>query len=303
MMMIRVGRFIKKGMFVQTRLAYFVLILLVGLILFNFVDQWREKVGEENKIEKCKASVERNAKFKIGKLRFDEDLECPQRGPIDIDGTSKAALKKGKEKIAEEMYVCWRQFGRGQLDLFKSEGVYCKICSSIYIDPQTQIGGLTKYLMENEVPGQDISYYEYLSSFQGGREGFLSPLELEMKKNEILGSGEDGYLHSGQYYVVFNYVKGKDDIRKLVNQMSGPNQKFYAGGALAAGFITALAISAVTTAGISILVVAGSAGLYYLASNAYAFIFQDDLVEWLSFVMLVHEEVLENKLDACKTLL
>ena len=231
-----VPKFTKKGMFVQTRLAYFILIILVGLILFNFVDEWKEKVEEENKIEKCKASVERNAKLKLGKLRLDEEIECPRRDITVKAGLREADAERAKEKIARELYICWRQFGRGRLDLFATEETYCKICSIITFEGQ-EVSGLVSYLIENDVPGYDMSYYEYLSSFHGGREGVLSPSDLESKKNEIIKDGKEIDFSQGYYYVVFSYVKGENEIADLRDQLLNKQQFYYAGGSCCCGVL------------------------------------------------------------------
>lgn len=72
--------------------------------------------------------------------------------------------------IAQQMAVCHRDYGAGDLDLFAHEPsqktLYCVVCSHI-VFPEGSSGvieGLSEYLSTANVPGKDFTYAAYLGS-------------------------------------------------------------------------------------------------------------------------------------------
>ena len=293
----------KKGMFTQTKIAYFVLIIIVGLIFVKFVSDWGERVAEESEIEKCRSSIERNAKLRIGKLNLGAETECNTRHRKIKNWDEERA----KQELARQLYLCWRESGRGRLNLFDEPDVYCRICSQIDIEGVT-VAGFKDYLLDNKIPGKQISYYEYLAAVEGGTQNPISTVEKEEVKRI-----PDGEITPGKYYVIFYYAKGRNYIDEIRNHFINERQVYHLGTAVAlgtgAGVGTAMAFGFLTTATIlgavpvSVPVMLGVITVSYLTTNAWDFTLSDEDVDWLSFTLLINEEFLKERLTECGSLL
>ena len=286
-------------MFSQSRLVYLVLALVIGVILFYFVGKWNSAVDDAASVEKCRISVERNAKLKIGLLRLDaDDLECPVR-KISIGENVKQ--EEAKEKIAREMYTCWRQFGRGKLDLFRDDGVYCKVCSIIDLETDEDISGFSEYLLTTPSPTAGLYYYDYLSSFETSRAE-----EVVGKKLPVIGhdgketentdklQSSDSLGTDKKYAVIFVYAKGSDSWKKIKDQLSNGvlhGSSIIAGVGVGSG-VAGLAIGATLfIPGVNLAVVGVAAGTFGLiatvsAIQTAAWMLKDDNVEWFAFNVL-----------------
>ena len=195
-----------KGMFSQSRLVYLVLALIIGVVLFYFIYQADRNIDKAAE-ERCRISVERNAKLRIGELALGPELDCETR---EITIGNDLSQDEAKEKIAREMYACWRQFGQGKLNLFKEKAVYCNICSLITIETNDPIENFAKYLKDTNVPSLKTTYYEYLSGFS------TSSAEEEVESSNTLEGGETELENDGTIYsVIFVYARGEGPISKI----------------------------------------------------------------------------------------
>ena len=191
-------------MFSQSRLVYLVLALIIGAVLFYFIFQADRNIDKATD-ERCRISVERNARLRLGEIAIGPTLDCETR---DITIGRGYSQDEAKEKIAGEMYACWRQFGQGKLDLFKSEGIYCSICSRIKLETEDDITGFYEYLVKTNVPSLKTTYFEYLTGFSTPEAGGVIevPDEVEIVNLDL----EKGKTYS----VIFVYAKGKDEVGK-----------------------------------------------------------------------------------------
>lgn len=122
----------------------------------------------------------------------------------DYPRDQNATDREMKQLLAEQMRQCWVDWGRGELDLFKDEGVYCHVCSRISFDygeqqplPLTNFSG---YLQDTTAP-EGKSYAEVLAGAVSENTGV-----------DIVNLGAPAYTvdTSKDYLVLFAYEKYKD---------------------------------------------------------------------------------------------
>ncbi|MBI2656389.1 hypothetical protein HYX03_01465 [Candidatus Woesearchaeota archaeon] len=192
--------------------TYTVFAILIGLIvaflIFNSeaaIKKLYTKAGEK---ETCKASVQSHARLKMRYADFSGEIKCPTVKLKIEDKNEESA----KNKIADAMYDCWDQFGRGKLDLFSDDSVYCSICHRITFDKNVKINGFTNYLATKTNPGQKISYLQFLTTEQTQNSDFLKELENRKIEDTIDASKKD------EYAIVFTYIKGKKYLEEYTEK-------------------------------------------------------------------------------------
>lgn len=149
--------------------------------------------------QSCKASVQESTKFLLRYSEFAAKLNCPTI-PLEIHDKDKEVIKK---KIADAMYDCWDEFGRGRLDLFSDDNVYCVICHKITFDKNIKFNGLNEYIATKKAPGQEATYLQYFTTERTENSEFLKNLESKKVDDTIDAS------KTNDYAVVFTYIKGK----------------------------------------------------------------------------------------------
>lgn len=289
-----------KGVFAQNKIVYLVLAMIIGVILVYFTGQWNFFVDDTTVTERCKASVERNARYNIAGLELGSEIDCPTKHII-ISGSEEEA----KEKIANAMYTCWKQFGRGKLRLFSEEGIFCNICYTIDLKTDSSVTNFTHYLLTTPSPTENMFYYDYLSSFQSSKaEKALSDVDREslskLNKESLLETDT-------KYAVIFFYAKGEHWLDKATEILQ---KEAIAGGAavasagivigatVASGVVgkvvlvalSGAAASASTGIGVPIAIgiVVGTAigvGVYIGVKSILDFLETDD-TEWAAFTIL-----------------
>src|SRR3989338_3906964 len=143
----------KKGM-AQEHVAVFILAIIAGGILLWFVSNWKLAAEDISESEQCRASVLRNARYHFAGIDLGSEIDCPTRNLV----LEKESGERAKEKIANAMYSCWRQFGRGELNLFSGEGVFCNVCYTIDVRTKEPITDLEDYLLETPSPEEQLTY-------------------------------------------------------------------------------------------------------------------------------------------------
>jgi len=95
---------------------------------------------------------------------------------VRVSGSKEDKEEKIKKFIAEEMAECWGVMGLGKLQIFsrdfildKGVGKKCVTCTRIAFDDDLkndigEINGLGKYMMTHKVPGNEISYWKFITS-------------------------------------------------------------------------------------------------------------------------------------------
>jgi len=187
----------KKGLHIGVVVTS-VLIIFTFIGLFVLVRNFGDLASSSVDVETCRISVLQRAKFVIAEQNpFGVELQCPTsyinlldnkddkvKGEKNIFIEDEEDIKK---VIANEMYDCWFKFGNGRVD-FVGEGFnlaenkVCYICADIRISDKVlanpkvgrEIKNFEIYLVNNDIPGRDLNYYEYL----GGN--------LELANNENL---------------------------------------------------------------------------------------------------------------------
>jgi len=185
-----------------------IIILAVGftlLIMFFYSVDWRGNIDDEV----CHQSVIFRAtapgltkeylplKCKTDKICITDrnilqgKADCSNDfGKISgIKNVRVSNVKEVEALYAEEILNCWTMMGEGKVDLFYQDArvhgfgtVYpsCVICSRIAFDNDLKLDlsgmDVEKYMREYKVPGQEISYMQYI----GGERGLI-----DVKKNLI----------------------------------------------------------------------------------------------------------------------
>lgn len=176
-----------------------VIILITVFILFKFEGSIKEAYAEATAKQTCKTSVYTHAKLKMRYVDFSGEIKCPTL-KLTIDDKNEDIVKK---KLADAMYDCWDQFGRGNLDLFSDNSVYCAICHRITFDKNIKINGFTEYLATQQAPSQKISYLQFLTTERTQNSDFLKEFENKKIEDKIDGS------KNNEYAIIFTYIKGK----------------------------------------------------------------------------------------------
>lgn len=174
------------------------IILLVGILIFiNFQGSVKEASAEYAAKEACKVSVKETSAFRLRYEDFSGDIKCQTQNLKIKDA------KIAKKKVADAMYDCWDQFGRGKLDLFADDNVYCVICNYINFSENVKISGLNNYLATQKPQNQDTTYLDILTAERTENSKFLKELESRKIYDELDASKKSDYA------AVFTYIKGK----------------------------------------------------------------------------------------------
>ncbi|MBT5021370.1 hypothetical protein HOK51_10130 [Candidatus Woesearchaeota archaeon] len=176
--------------------------VIILLLLIGFVMMLRNPTDNLLAQNKCHASVLTHAKLVNIGLADNVDnanIECPTRY-ITLEERDQ---KKLMRQIADEMYLCWNNFGEGKVKLFKAtDEKFCAVCSVIDFEKKDlQIPGFTSFLQQEKIPvkieGKRISYSDYITGVQ------TSPQVIDQTK-----VADINYLDSSlKYAVLFTYYK------------------------------------------------------------------------------------------------
>lgn len=205
-----------------------VIILITALILLVYEGNLKKAYIEATAKQTCKTSVKTHTLLKLRYADFSGEIKCPTV-KMQINDNNENIAKK---KIADALYDCWDQFGRGKLELFTDNSVYCTICRRITFGKDIKVNGVMRYLALQQAPRQKISYAQFLTTERTENSQILSELESKKIVDNIDASKED------EYAIIFTYIKGKDNLNQLLEK-----SKFAASGlgtvALGFGFVKA----------------------------------------------------------------
>ena len=185
-----------------------IVILFTAFFLLKFQANIKEVYAEATAKQTCKTSVRANAALKLRYADFSGELNCPTV-KVKIDDKNEENVKK---KLADAMFDCWDQFGRGQLELFSDDSVYCAICHRITFNKEMKVNGFTEYLATKQIPAQKISYLQFLTTERTQNSEFLK--ELENKKIVDTIDTSQG----NEYAIIFTYIKGKRSLDKYLEK-------------------------------------------------------------------------------------
>jgi hypothetical protein len=140
-----------------------VLLLLIAVVAGAFVYLTLQKADESAGKSECKSSVQANAlaRSKWLGISWDQAITCPTQEK-KVPGKNE---KKAFRMMADEMYKCWDNFGRGKLELFPTESGtetdYCVLCTVMEFDTKgKELHGFWNFLIEEDAPLAGHSYYQ-----------------------------------------------------------------------------------------------------------------------------------------------
>lgn len=237
-----------------------IIVVISAIIILLLLNKINQNYGNQGAIEICRTSVLSQAKITIG-MTSPLSLECKRRF-VDIypdhvatgyepDKTKKVNIYSNGKKInqykeptsdivnyvvAEEMRICWYQFGESKTEIFPNneaitEGIgtsdddICFICSEIeFIDIKNkEYTGLINYLKENYPKDAKYTYWEYLNQESLSEYTLEEYIEKEYTdKIEELWNNKKFIFKSDQTYAVIFYkdfdsfIKGKSGYYVLV---------------------------------------------------------------------------------------
>lgn len=166
----------KRGIESSTLVA--IIIIIIGfailLIWFSFF-----KPTDIIDKETCRQSVTLRNIPLIGTPQHLAPLKCKTQ-QITIEKNQYKTDDSIRQKIANEMYDCWWQFGEGNMNPFTATSLQlaslaggkmaCGICSIITFDDKLKKEGqqgktfdIVDYMQNNNVPTKDITYLEYFT--------------------------------------------------------------------------------------------------------------------------------------------
>ena len=280
----------KKGL-AKIKLAGFTLALFILVIWLAWTGRWTLLAEDLSITEQCRASVVTNARYHIAGLDFSSEIDCPTRKIV----LEKESQEEAKEKVANAMYTCWKQFGQGKLNLFKDDGVYCNVCYIIDVKTEDPIRDFGRYLFETPSPTENLYYYDYLNSFDTSKAkevvGKLDLAGVRLEGDEL--SNKDG---ENKYATLFVYAKGQDNFEKIYRQITrastaGKVITPVAGVTAVAAGVSTAAIIVTAPVSVPVIVVVGAtvaAGVaVFTAVEAVGLLFNPDTPpEWIAFNVL-----------------
>lgn len=189
-----------------TQLISIILMLATAVVVFFLLLSMRSSISGSADHACATAVREQDFQNRFIDASLVKDIKgCPTE-EIAIEGSTlssnrETAETKVKLLLAEEMRKCWQEWGEGKLTLFKEDGEYCHVCSTITFDAQAQsklgtIDDFSGYLQKTKSPNGK-TYAQLLLGYEN--------IEEEMRLD-----APPYYVNPGQQQaVVFWYSKTK----------------------------------------------------------------------------------------------
>ncbi len=204
----------KKAAITQAAIVSIIILVVSLAIIIPLYTTFNSKSTFDK--EACRSSVYFRANEILKGTHITGELyplKCKTE-EIKISSSNDEIIKK---EVATAMYECWWMMGQGKVDFFSptswwdikspfgTEKATCIVCSTIEFEKgakNKQIN-IVKYLGEQKVPLNEITYLEYLSN----NEGTKLPANLELKPIDT----------NKNYMVVFTGMKGTSygDLGKI----------------------------------------------------------------------------------------
>lgn len=223
----------KKGMemeYVYMSVLAAIILVLISVLLYKFYNTTKEKL----EIQDCRNSIGAHAFLtKTSQREIFTDIKCPTRELlIDVKNEEKA-----KKEIAEDMRRCWYEWQKGDAQLFKSEGIFCHVCSVYnFKQKDEKIEKFQTFLMTEDIDirsvyPEDTQKMSYIQYFQGYKTKDLDNIE----KTPKIGTFSDATVidTSKKYTSIFVYASGKTSMQEFME--GGHRTTALIGGGTAAG--------------------------------------------------------------------
>lgn len=236
-----------------------IIILITAFFILKSEANIRDIYSKAIEKQTCKTSVKTHAALKLRYADFSGELNCPT---VKLKISDKNE-DKTKKKLADAMFDCWDQFGRGKLELFYDDSVYCAICHRITFGKDIKVNGFTEYLATKQASGQKTSYLQFLTTEKTQNSEFLK--ELENKKIEDTMDASK----NSEYAIIFTYIKGKKYLEEYAEKAK------YAvpgAGVAGAGIGLGVAVAIGKISGIVLTAIAGTVATPLLIIGGVAFV-------------------------------
>ncbi|MBW3022510.1 hypothetical protein KY308_00210 [Candidatus Woesearchaeota archaeon] len=269
----------KKADFTANQIAVIILVLVCGVLLILWLQPWKEKTEMSIHKQKCKDAVETLALATVRQFTVPATVECPTLN-IKIAGDPSIEKQAGimKKEIADLMAETWDVFGRGELNLFSSSGVYCMPYGIIdFENKKGEIKDFAKYLATAQVPLSGKDYLAYLTNGELGN----SETYLLSDTGKVINTSRD-------YAVVFIYARELGAINNWINFLGGgeSQQGSQVAGTIGVGVLGAEvgALGVVLIGGGPVTITLGAVAAGVTAT--YAAVFGGEPPEWYAMVVL-----------------
>ena len=160
----------KKGAVGLTSETIILLVMSVIILVFVLYALGILKPETENIVDRsiCEQSVFLNSQ-PVARNIITDEIDC-ETSRIKINTINENEIK---EKIADEIFLCWKQFGKGEsfflreVDFFNNPKI-CYICSKIIygdnLKNKFDFIYMKDYLANTIIPTKEITYMNYLTT-------------------------------------------------------------------------------------------------------------------------------------------
>lgn len=204
----------------ENKTAQAVLALIILMVLLAIIVAVKNATEGAAETKSCEASVKAHTDLiKLGIPARHNEINCPAK-------RIKVTEKNANFELAEAMRKCWKQYGKGRLNMFNGEGVFCSVCKIITSDKPIVVGEFTEYLADSYVPGESYKYLDDFQDFETERAEVLEDYEKAVKRDSAI----DDFTISEQqpYGVIFVQIKGYDNYNRVLKHV----RNLLAGGAV-----------------------------------------------------------------------
>lgn len=194
-------------------LVYMILALVVLLILLFIVQKINKQSSEGSISQICKQSLFLHDFSNLGRTVYNTDIKCPIE-EVEIKYSDEEQIRA---EIANHLYSAWDRFGQGKYNLFGPRNtIFCAISHTIsFKHDDLQIEGLTNYLMTHYPQNEDITYYDYLASYDSSADSESLAQELSTTENSL------GDIDTSKTYsIILVYSKGAEEIDSVLDTLS-----------------------------------------------------------------------------------
>jgi len=206
-----------------------VLLVLVVVIMLTFTKSWANVTNLLIEKNNCKQSV-LAASIDIKGVQFQNKIDCPTKYTL----ITEKDPEKIKAQIAKSLAYHWDNFGQGKLNIFKKEGKYCVVNEVFdFKEKNKQITGMTRYLFENNVPGTNIRYVDFIAGRSTQMTNYLDDQSIAVKFNQNFD--KQSIDTNKKYAIIFSQTVAKDWFSNLKDNAGGAGKASIFAGVLGVG--------------------------------------------------------------------
>ncbi|MEK6906232.1 MAG: hypothetical protein AABW81_01280 [Nanoarchaeota archaeon] len=153
-----------------------------------------------------------------------------------VSSDKTKAEEEIKKILADNLAECWAMMGEGKIQVFAREGVppkdLCVICSRIDFDKNVDlknIKGTSEYLIKENIPNKEISYFSFLTDKKRYDES------LSSKEIDVLDTSEKAIVFTEFYETKYDQMIGTGLVGLLSLKLAFVTGPQFAGAVFFAG--------------------------------------------------------------------